>query len=101
MYFSVFFLLLIGSVWSIPHHTADHANHCHIEDADSKLHHIEVGEKLSLPGKCQIVTCEKDFTISALTCAAVAVPAGCTETEIDYKKSYPDCCPQIVCKEKN
>jgi len=91
-------VFMIVGVWCIPHHTADHSNHCHAEDGDSKTVHIEVGESASLPGKCQKVTCEKDFSISAITCPAYVSKPGCKQSEIDYKKPYPDCCPHDVCK---
>jgi len=98
--FLVFLISFVYEISCIPHHTADHSNHCHA-NGESEIIHIEVGESASLPGKCQQVTCQKDFSLSALTCAAHIPKDGCKLSDIDYKKPYPDCCPQEICPSKN
>lgn len=52
--------------------------------------------KLSLPGKCQELFCDQDFTINISNC--FVDPSGkCQWVGGDNSEPYPDCCGIRIC----
>ncbi|CAG9854068.1 unnamed protein product [Phyllotreta striolata] len=58
---------------------------------------VKVGEEVPEIGTCNIVTCHKDGSISALTCPAFKVAPPCYTKKGDPTKLYPDCCDSPKC----
>ncbi|KAF2895370.1 hypothetical protein ILUMI_10803 [Ignelater luminosus] len=64
--------------------------------------YIKEGERGPGPiGECNVYTCTSakpgEMSIFVLTCPEFIPAPGCHESDYDYTKQHPDCCPKHVC----
>lgn len=73
----------------------DHPSKCSLPHYSILL---SVNEKYSRPDDCVEYQCEADLSWTARTCDLLEIQdINCRITTIDGEKSYPDCCPRIIC----
>lgn len=44
-----------------------------------------------------MIRCFADSSMESVGCHTKTLQPGCTASDTDFKKSYPDCCPRITC----
>ncbi|XP_044739452.1 uncharacterized protein LOC123300863 [Chrysoperla carnea] len=56
------------------------------------------GETIKLPGNCEKITCNSDFSIDGTGCGFTA-PARypCRDIPQDINKPFPECCATVIC----
>lgn len=59
---------------------------------------MALDESKTIDKTCVRVIC-KEKEIIYEGCGALYKGKGCTKTKPDYSKTYPHCCPQVICDE--
>ncbi|OWR50103.1 uncharacterized protein LOC116770951 [Danaus plexippus] len=94
--------LACGATWisqqpvKPPEHA--HKEGCYIEEIDDV---IPFGQDVSPIGVCYRIECS-GYQLTYASCGVVYTEdQNCYKTEIDLKRPYPECCPDIKCEVEN
>ncbi|KAG4073442.1 hypothetical protein HA402_000666 [Bradysia odoriphaga] len=77
-----------------PYQHPDYPGQCYDEETKQP---VPVGKAVDNFKGCKWQQCQPDFSFVGSTCAPTGQPTGCTVTKPDLSKSYPKCCPQVIC----
>uniref|UniRef100_A0A182JBF8 SVWC domain-containing protein n=1 Tax=Anopheles atroparvus TaxID=41427 RepID=A0A182JBF8_ANOAO len=62
---------------------------------------VPMNEIRQRTGRCESMSCGKDYSLSVVGCGAIGAGPGFIITPTDYSKPYPECCPQLVMSSEN
>ncbi|KAJ0175981.1 hypothetical protein K1T71_008155 [Dendrolimus kikuchii] len=71
---------------------------CYIEEMNDV---IPFGTEITPKGRCYRVHCSEGMLDYASCGVIMSADPKCHETEPDYSKPYPDCCPTFKCDDEN
>ncbi|EDW86276.2 uncharacterized protein Dwil_GK15974 [Drosophila willistoni] len=78
----------------------DYPGQCYYEELKQPIPKNQSYKPINRDGHCESIYCRPDFVLEIAYCGRHNLrPTGNCKIDSDMRRSFPDCCPKLICQD--